>query len=130
MNCPSCNLSNSNVIDSRPCDLGVKRRRKCVCGNKWTTYELAMDKKQFEKLTKKESRTGTPWTEQQDDELQFLYEEGYTLKEIGEEIGRTPESVDKRIRRLGLRRKRSLEKINDLLDNPDLVKVLKEVVGK
>ncbi len=42
MNCPHCNHNDSQVIDSRPRDLGktICRRRKCKsCGQRWTTFE-------------------------------------------------------------------------------------------
>lgn len=43
MKCPSCNSSDSRVLDSRPVDEGtsIKRRRECpVCGKRFTTYEV------------------------------------------------------------------------------------------
>lgn len=43
MRCPSCNSSDSRVLDSRPVDEGtsIKRRRECpVCGKRFTTYEV------------------------------------------------------------------------------------------
>ncbi len=42
MRCPSCNHSESKVIDSRPSDDGgsIRRRRECLaCGHRFTTYE-------------------------------------------------------------------------------------------
>ena len=43
MKCPSCNATDSRVLDSRPVDDGssIKRRRECpVCGRRFTTYEI------------------------------------------------------------------------------------------
>ena len=43
MKCPSCNSSDSRVLDSRPVEDGasIKRRRECpVCGRRFTTYEV------------------------------------------------------------------------------------------
>lgn len=43
MKCPSCNSSDSRVLDSRPVEEGtsIKRRRECpVCGKRFTTYEV------------------------------------------------------------------------------------------
>ena len=39
--CPYCKeVSDTRVIDSRPCRLGVKRRRECqFCGKRYTTVE-------------------------------------------------------------------------------------------
>ena len=38
--CPLCGAELSKVTDSRPCQDGVRRRRKClVCGARWTTRE-------------------------------------------------------------------------------------------
>jgi hypothetical protein len=125
MNCPNCNNSNTKISDSRFMDGAKKRRRTCSCGHKWTTYELILEKEQVLKLLQQgKYRSGKPWTENDDDELQFLFEEGNTIQEISDEIGRTPEAVDKRIRRLGLRRKRDLSKLNKLLENKDFLKVL------
>lgn len=42
MRCPSCNKSNSKVVDSRPSEDGssIRRRRECLdCGARFTTYE-------------------------------------------------------------------------------------------
>lgn len=40
MRCPYCGESESRVIDSRPIDEDVRRRRQCLsCGARFTTYE-------------------------------------------------------------------------------------------
>jgi len=41
MNCPFCSFSDSKVIDSRPSDDRIKRRRECIkCHGRFTTYEI------------------------------------------------------------------------------------------
>lgn len=41
MKCPVCGETNSKVIDSRPTDSEIRRRRECVsCGRRFTTYEV------------------------------------------------------------------------------------------
>lgn len=41
MKCPECNGEESKVIDSRPSDNKVRRRRECIqCGHRFTTYEI------------------------------------------------------------------------------------------
>ena len=41
MKCPYCGYPDSKVIDSRPKDDKIKRRRECInCGARFTTYEL------------------------------------------------------------------------------------------
>lgn len=43
MKCPSCNFSDSRVLDSRPTNDGasIKRRRECpACGKRFNTYEV------------------------------------------------------------------------------------------
>ena len=43
MKCPSCGLSDSRVLDSRPTEEGnsIRRRRECAgCGKRFTTYEV------------------------------------------------------------------------------------------
>lgn len=41
MKCPVCGETNSKVIDSRPTDSEIRRRRECVsCGRRFTTYEI------------------------------------------------------------------------------------------
>ena len=43
MKCPSCNSTDSRVLDSRPVEDGasIKRRRECpICGRRFTTYEV------------------------------------------------------------------------------------------
>jgi len=55
MNCPYCGGSGSRVIDSRPLDEGVRRRRKCLsCGARFTTYERVQSRNIF--VVKKDSR--------------------------------------------------------------------------
>jgi transcriptional repressor NrdR len=40
--CPSCHADSTQVVDSRPGDDAVRRRRECTaCGQRFTTYERA-----------------------------------------------------------------------------------------
>ena len=40
MKCPYCSFPDSKVIDSRPKDNKIKRRRECInCGARFTTFE-------------------------------------------------------------------------------------------
>ncbi len=40
MKCPFCHAEDTRVIDSRPTDNSIRRRRQCeVCGKRFTTYE-------------------------------------------------------------------------------------------
>ena len=40
MRCPFCNEDDTKVIDSRPVDNAIRRRRQCEkCGRRFTTYE-------------------------------------------------------------------------------------------
>ena len=40
MKCPYCGYFDSKVLDSRPMDDKIRRRREClVCGHRFTTYE-------------------------------------------------------------------------------------------
>lgn len=40
MNCPFCSYEESKVVDSRPSDKRIRRRRECIkCGGRFTTYE-------------------------------------------------------------------------------------------
>lgn len=40
MKCPACHAPDSRVLDSRPRDYGVRRRRQCsACGHRFTTRE-------------------------------------------------------------------------------------------
>ena len=55
MNCPYCGGTGSRVIDSRPLDGGVRRRRKCLsCGARFTTYERVQSRNIF--VVKKDGR--------------------------------------------------------------------------
>lgn len=41
MKCPECGYDDSKVIDSRPTDNKIRRRRECTkCGCRFTTYEV------------------------------------------------------------------------------------------
>ncbi len=41
MKCPVCGNTVSKVIDSRPTDSEIRRRRECLsCGRRFTTYEV------------------------------------------------------------------------------------------
>jgi len=41
MKCPVCGKTDSKVIDSRPTDTEIRRRRQCLsCGRRFTTYEV------------------------------------------------------------------------------------------
>lgn len=40
MFCPFCGFNDSKVIDSRPCEGKIRRRRECIsCGKRFTTFE-------------------------------------------------------------------------------------------
>lgn len=41
MNCPFCGFDDSRVVDSRPADDKIRRRRECIkCHARFTTYEV------------------------------------------------------------------------------------------
>ncbi len=41
MKCPFCGFGESKVVDSRPADKRIRRRRECIkCGARFTTYEV------------------------------------------------------------------------------------------
>ena len=41
MKCPFCDFEDTKVIDSRPSDAKIRRRRECTkCGKRFTTYEI------------------------------------------------------------------------------------------
>lgn len=41
MNCPYCGYHDSKVIDSRPSEEKIRRRRECLsCGKRFTSYEV------------------------------------------------------------------------------------------
>jgi transcriptional repressor NrdR len=40
MKCPYCGTADSRVVDTRPVEAGIRRRRECVaCDRRFTTYE-------------------------------------------------------------------------------------------
>lgn len=44
MKCPKCSSDHVIVVDSRPVDGGIKRRRACLdCGYRHNTYEILED---------------------------------------------------------------------------------------
>ena len=44
MICPECGYNDSKVIDSRPAESKIRRRRECLeCSNRFTTYEIIED---------------------------------------------------------------------------------------
>ena len=44
MKCPECGCEESKVIDSRPTENKVRRRRECIqCAYRFTTYEIIED---------------------------------------------------------------------------------------
>lgn len=52
MNCPKCGSDQVNVIDSRPKEGTVARRRKClVCGYRYSTVEV--DVSEYKSLKEK-----------------------------------------------------------------------------
>jgi hypothetical protein len=42
MNCPQCRLR-SKVIETRPSAFGLRRRRECLKGHRFTTFEMVGD---------------------------------------------------------------------------------------
>jgi len=48
MNCPKCGYEKNDVMDSRPGEGVIRRRRKCRgCGYKWNTVEMADPGEEF-----------------------------------------------------------------------------------
>ena len=44
MICPECGYNDSKVIDSRPAESKIRRRRECLkCAGRFTTYEIIED---------------------------------------------------------------------------------------
>ncbi|MDR0222467.1 MAG: transcriptional regulator NrdR [Oscillospiraceae bacterium] len=44
MKCPDCGYDDSRVIDSRPTENKIRRRRECLkCSERFTTYEIIED---------------------------------------------------------------------------------------
>jgi hypothetical protein len=41
--CPCCGIRLSEVTDSRPAEGVIRRRRKCRCGFRFTTWEVPYD---------------------------------------------------------------------------------------
>ena len=55
MNCPKCGSNQTKVINSRPRDDTVWRRRECLkCGHVYTTYEITDAHKALYDYTKSE----------------------------------------------------------------------------
>lgn len=45
MNCPNCQTTKSETIDSRDSGQWTRRRRRCCkCGVRWSTYEIHAEK--------------------------------------------------------------------------------------
>ena len=41
MQCPFCGARDTKVLDSRPAEHRIRRRRECIfCGKRFTTYEM------------------------------------------------------------------------------------------
>ena len=40
MTCPECGSPDTYVIESRASNGTIRRRRECVCGHRFTTYEV------------------------------------------------------------------------------------------
>jgi F-box protein 18 (helicase) len=53
-------------------------------------------------LRKKHGAAYRPWTEDQDDELIEMYEEGYSINELAEHFERTKGAIFARIKKLEL----------------------------
>ena len=47
MTCPKCKSAQVYVCDSRQCENGTRRRRKCMdCGYRYSTVEISMEELQ------------------------------------------------------------------------------------
>ncbi len=53
MICPDCKTKDTSVIDSKPSKKGIKRRRICICGYKFTTFERPIKKIFGKKILKR-----------------------------------------------------------------------------
>ena len=68
MNCPECGTK-MYVIDSRPSEYGVRRRKKCFeCGYRLTTYEItSAQKAKYERSEKQYAKLKQKITDMVDD---------------------------------------------------------------
>lgn len=39
--CEACKKDDSSVVESRRVGKTIRRRRRCTCGNRWTTFEVS-----------------------------------------------------------------------------------------
>lgn len=62
MKCPKCGFDDSKVVDSRPADEKIRRRRECLkCGFRFTTYEVIEN---IQLLVKKKDGSLEPFDKQ------------------------------------------------------------------
>ena len=133
MKCPYCSFPDSKVIDSRPKDEKIKRRRECInCGARFTTFEevekplLMVEKRSgsYEEFDRNKLITGIfnaikkrPVSMKQVENIADNIENHYAnalrtvakSKEIGELVSLTPENVR-------VRSSRALEKLRKQLE--------------
>lgn len=96
--CPSCS-GKSMVVDSRPHKKGIKRRRSCECGHRFSTLETVL--KEVVKASVARPPSGKRMLHKMDLPLTYLTAEqkvraraffaaGWTVKEVGKLYDMTP----------------------------------------
>lgn len=96
--CPSC-AGKSMVVDSRPDKKGIRRRRRCDCGHRFSTIETVL--KEVVKAKVERVPSGKRMLHKMDLPLTYLTAEqkvrakqffsaGWTVKEVGKLYDMTP----------------------------------------
>lgn len=117
MKCPKCGREEGKVLDSRPFQENmIRRRRVCErCNHRWSTVEFSMGMlvfyqneiekvKGLEKTVLKLSTAGqgwdARWTETEEAQLIALYHENLPYSKIAEKLGRPYRGIEHRIYKL------------------------------
>ncbi len=96
MKCPECGVIDQNhVYDSRRVLETIRRRRVCnYCKKRFKTYEVTGIHYRENK------RSQMPWTEGELNTMVFLREQEMPHRDIGKLLGRTENSIQKKLKDL------------------------------
>lgn len=74
-------------------------------GDRYFLNLSSTDKKEsrFKQMREKHPQAYAPWTNELDDQLEVLYSDGKTTKELCEILGRQPGAIRSRIKKIGLK---------------------------
>ncbi len=96
-------MSYSQIVDSHPTPTYLDIFRAAEEALELVDVTRPLTAQERTAIRAEHPRAYEPWSEDEEGELKSLHDEGASISEIAEHLGRQPSAVESRLRKLGLR---------------------------